>query len=219
MSHLQPVRIDAVKRLSYFVALPLGLLGTLALFWLMQWLITPGDLIKKDAQAYNMIDFVRVKREPESPEQKKRLPPEPKQKPMPKMQTPEIATTAQQQPQPQAISADMPNLQHSTGFAKGPKLTMDAMRGDSELTPLVRINPQYPPRARRAGVEGYVKARLNVDVKGLVKSIEILESEPAGEFTKSVMRTLKRWKFKPKVVDGKPMEYSGTVTIEFKLEK
>lgn len=204
--------------IRHIMALSGGMLGALALFWGMQHLIAPDESIRKAIPEHTIIDFVRIKHEQRAPEPKKREIHQNKPKPMPPLQAPALNTLAAQTPSPIPVLPQMPAMQTHTGFTQGPKLSMAAMQGDSELAPLVRINPQYPPHARRLGIQGYVKAELVVDTEGKVKSIEIIESEPAGEFDRAVRRSLIRWKFKPKTEAGKAMEYSGVVTIRFNLQ-
>lgn len=219
---MQRPRNSLSRFLPYLLLVPAGLAGALALFWFMQWMIMPAEGFHKRVTTHHLVDFVRVKEESTAPEQKRRAPPEPKPEEMPKMRTP-MQTTAdraqQQNLPPQPVRAELPNLGGATGFAKGPALPLAPTEGDAELTPLVSVPPQYPPRARRMGIEGHVKARLRVDAEGIVQSVEIVESVPPGQFDRSVLRTLKRWKFKPKVVDGTPMAHTGTVTIQFTLEQ
>ncbi|WP_352311523.1 energy transducer TonB, partial [Psychrobacter sp. W2-37-MNA-CIBAN-0211] len=43
---------------------------------------------------------------------------------------------------------------------------------------------------------------------------------PKRLFDREAIRALKKWKYKPKIVDGKPLRQSGmTVQLDFTLEK
>ncbi|MGH8481960.1 MAG: TonB family protein [Nevskiaceae bacterium] len=48
-------------------------------------------------------------------------------------------------------------------------------------------------------------------------NVEVLKSRPRGYFDHSAVSAVKLWKFKPKVVDGEPVETSGVQRIEYKL--
>jgi protein TonB len=64
------------------------------------------------------------------------------------------------------------------------------------LTPLYRVNPVFPREAIQRHVEkGRVLARLDVDEKGLVTAVHIIESEPPHVFDREVTRALSQWKF------------------------
>jgi len=94
---------------------------------------------------------------------------------------------------------------------------MSMSKMDSALTPMVQIKPVYPSRATRMRQEGYVKAELNVDVTGRVISVKIVKSIPEGVFDKSAIKALKRWRFRPKTVEGKAMAQIGVITLNYKL--
>ena len=91
--------------------------------------------------------------------------------------------------------------------------------GDDQPTPIVRIEPKYPIEAARNGIEGWVKLSFTVNEVGSVEDIEILASEPEGVFEREAQRALAKWKYKPQIVDGKPVKQPGlTVVLVFKIE-
>ena len=68
-----------------------------------------------------------------------------------------------------------------------------------------------------AGVEGWVKVIFTVEPDGSVSSPKVVESKPPRVFDSSALRAIKKWKFKPKVVNGIAVSQDGTQIIEFKL--
>jgi protein TonB len=89
---------------------------------------------------------------------------------------------------------------------------------DAPLTPLTRIPPLYPMRAKRKGIEGWVKVKFLVDTAGTVEAVTILEAQPAEIFDRSVRRCLAGWRFKPGTVEGMAVKTWVTTTIRFELE-
>lgn len=89
---------------------------------------------------------------------------------------------------------------------------------DAPLTPLTRIPPLYPMRAKRKGIEGWVKVKFLVDTAGTVGSVTILEARPAEVFDQSARRCVAGWRFKPGTVEGMPVKTWVTQTIRFELE-
>ena len=89
--------------------------------------------------------------------------------------------------------------------------------GNSQVIPLVRINPQYPRNELLSGVEGWVKVKFIVEPDGSVSSPRVVQSKPPRVFDSSALRAIKKWKFKPKVVNGIAVQQAGTQVIEFKL--
>ena len=80
------------------------------------------------------------------------------------------------------------------------------------LTPLFRVEPIYPREALQRHVDqGRVVARLDVDGKGSVTAVRIVESDPPRVFDREVTRALSQWKFE---ADGNP--YIAEITIDFK---
>jgi protein TonB len=103
----------------------------------------------------------------------------------------------------------------STGFKLGNMMTRD---GDA--TPIVRIEPQYPIAAARDGKEGWVQLSFSIDELGGVVDIEVIDAEPKRLFDREAKRALSKWKYKSKIVDGKPIKQTGLqVQLDFKLNQ
>lgn len=89
---------------------------------------------------------------------------------------------------------------------------------DSPLTPLVKIPPMYPMRAKRRGIEGWVRIRFQVDRRGRVNLPEVLEADPEKVFDSSVIKCVEQWRFKPGTVQGRAVNTLVETTIRFELE-
>jgi len=90
---------------------------------------------------------------------------------------------------------------------------------DSKPGALGQALPPYPRRARRRGIEGWVKVRFVVTKDGRVRNLTVLEESPLRVFHKTVMNTVPRWHFRPARKDGRPVNVWVEQTINFKLEK
>ncbi len=211
-------------------SLLLGCGAALGLFFLMQRLVIPDAAVSLQERRNPVLEFVRLDAEPPAPQPQRQMRPKPPAESEPEPLTAPASGAQAAEPVPEIpVVAHLPPLRQSGRFATGPALPpvlerkgadpTAPMNLDRELTPLVRINPMYPPHLRRIGIEGHVKARIRVDKEGSVAGIDIVESEPQGRFDRTVLHALRQWKFQPKTVDGVRMAYSGVVTIEFKLVK
>lgn len=88
-----------------------------------------------------------------------------------------------------------------------------------QLTPptVVRRAPaQYPPQAKRQGVEGFVELDVLVDAQGNPEEIRVVRSEPSGVFDKSAVRAVMRWKFEPARRNGTAEPARTRTVIQFR---
>ncbi|MFZ2054057.1 MAG: energy transducer TonB [Candidatus Aminicenantales bacterium] len=79
-----------------------------------------------------------------------------------------------------------------------------------------RIDPVYPEAARQAGIQGLVLLEATTDEKGDVVAIRVLKSIP--ELDQAAIDALKKWKYEPFIIEGKPKGVVFTVTIQFRLQ-
>lgn len=203
-----------MKRIA--LALLASALFTLGLFWVMHRMVSgPAELQRPD-QDRAVVDFIRLKQDSQT-ELKERRKPEP-----PKPQKPKLPqeSVSQQDVPMQQIPFKVPQVTPDLSLSQQ-SLLGDAVVGlgfgDSDVIPLVRMNAVYPQRALRQKIEGFVTARLQITPEGTVESVDIIEAQPRGVFEREAIRALYKYKFKPKMENGRPVAQTATQTIEFKL--
>lgn len=87
-----------------------------------------------------------------------------------------------------------------------------------KLKPIVKIKPKYPRDAAKEGVEGWVSFSFDINEVGGVENIVVLDASPKGIFEREARRALRKWKYRPLIVDGSPQKNSGvTEIVEFKI--
>lgn len=189
---------------------------TLALFWVMHRMVSgPAELQRLD-QDRAVVDFVRLKQDSQTELKERRRPEPPKpQKPrLPQESVTEQAVNMQQ------MSFNLPDISPDLSVSQQ-SLLGDAVVGmgfgDSDVIPLVRMNAVYPQRALRQKIEGFVTARLQINPEGTVDDVQIVDAQPRGVFEREAIRALYKYKFKPKMENGRPVAQTATQTIEFKL--
>lgn len=90
---------------------------------------------------------------------------------------------------------------------------------DRDAVPLVRIEPDYPMQARQRGQEGWVVLEFTISTAGTVKDVAVVASEPGTVFDRAAVSAVRKWKYNPKVVSGKPVERPGVkVRLDFEME-
>jgi protein TonB len=186
---------------------------TFGLFYLMQALILGEDAELGDPGG-SLIDFVRLKKESELDVKKRKMPEkkEPEEPPPP----PDLSMSRSQMPDQDlgemAFAVDV-----GIDMTGGPDLS--AAASDSDVVPIVRVNPQYPLRAAERGVEGWVEVQFTISKTGTVKDPVILNAQPQNIFNREALRAIRKWKYNPKIEDGEPVERLGVkVRLTFQLQ-
>ncbi|MEE9395589.1 MAG: energy transducer TonB [Methylococcales bacterium] len=213
--------------LRWVYSLSLGLLISLALFGFMLFLISHDQIGFKETDDIKMVDFIRLKRETQIEAKKRSIPDKPppvKQPPPPKLQIHQAKRVTTQTPNIDMPNLDLPvsarmngsllnGLQVLSGVGDG----QIAMSG--ELIPLVRIEPSYPMRAASRRIEGWVKVTFTITTEGTVKDPKVVDAKPRKIFNRNAIRAILKWKFKPQIEDGKPIERLAVQTLEFTLRR
>lgn len=201
------------ERIIRFVpTVALGVLTAFFLFWVMQALIgVTGEL--KEGRPPLSVDYVRLKRD-RTPETKKREPPKrekPKQQPPP----PDMNMAKAMRPG-DAVSDIVPMV--DTGVELEKATSLGAGGGDRGVVPLVRVDPDYPPRARQRGIEGYVDVEFTITPVGTVQDPVVIAANPSFVFDRAALRAVRKWKYDPKIENGVPVARPGVqVRIRFEL--
>ncbi len=196
----------------YVISIFTGVAVTLTLLFVMQLLIESGQSALTKPRERAQLDFVRVKRNenlnvqemtPEKPPKPPETPPE-----TPPQDMDNIDTDAP------SIDIARPSVNANTNIG-GPG-RMNIAEGD--YLPIVRVAPVYPTRALSRGIEGYVDMSFTVTITGTVKDPIVVDST-SSMFNRAATRAVLKFKYKPRVVDGVPVEVPGVMTrITFQLQ-
>jgi protein TonB len=196
----------------YIFSIVTGTLVTLSLLFIMHLLIEFGESAITEEKERHTLEFVRIKRnenlntEDITPEK----PPKPPEVP------PEIPPQDMDSVDPNAPTINIPPPTVATNIDIGGPGSMNIAEGD--YLPIVRVAPVYPARALSRGIEGYVDMSFTVTTSGTVTD-PIVQFSTSSLFDRAATRAVLKFKYKPRVVDGQPVEVSGVKTrITFKIE-
>lgn len=89
---------------------------------------------------------------------------------------------------------------------------------DQPPRPIRTFPPQYPFIAKRDNITGRVLLRFVVDVDGNPKEAEVVKGEPEGVFDDAALKALERYKFKPAIKGGKPVNCIVKLPIVFQMD-
>ena len=213
----QPLLWWLGRLLEVFVAILAAILVTAALIYLEQFLIEGGEKALDESPNSQLVDIVRVKEEVEVATRERR------QKPPPPDQAPEI-----QKPQ-MATNFDLDSAYSMSNPADGMSNDLELGLGfgfsDGEYLPIVKVSPEYPRRALVEGLAGWVIVEFTVGKAGNVidpvvvgncavpqregqESLECVD-RPSSIFDRSALKAAKKFKYKPKVIDGEPIDTAG----------
>lgn len=194
------------------LAVGVGFLATFALFWVMQALISEeGELL--EVRPPPRIEFVRLRKD-SAPEMKEREPPK-REKPEQPPPPPEMNLAKNMKPG-EAVGEIIPMV--DTGAELAEATNLGAGGSDSDVVPLVRVDPDYPPQARQRRIEGYVDVEFTIGPAGTVEDARVIGALPPSVFEDAALRAVRRWRYNPKIEHGSPVSRPGVkVRIRFEL--
>ena len=200
-----------------------GLSGTviaLLLFWIMQSLISGGRDLNADRDEGLRLDFIQVDRDELERIKERKPPPEPE--PPKKPPPPKLVVDNPDPPKQNMPKMEMPKISLGVASGDGPYLggwSADNPGVDGDVIPIVRIDPQWPREALLDGTSGYVILEFTIEADGSVSDAEVVESQPRRVFDRNAIRAIYKWKFKPRVVDGRPVARRASTRIDFQVQQ
>lgn len=210
--HHEPGSHPALLLVSHIVTpVVLGGIITVALFYLMQYLIASHGPVYTKAKNIQLVNFVRVPQMSEV--QTRDLHPK---KPPPPEKMPPVRNTENFNVQVHAASFSMQPVKPApTG-----RLTEGwTFESDGNYMPIVKVAPIYPTSAEMTGQEGWVVLQFTINKEGRVIDPEVVddcaevtapgkhvaeqcEENPNSVFDQSALDAARKFKYRPKVVNG-----------------
>lgn len=198
--------------LRYILALVLGAVATAALFLLMQTLIKSDGAAFDEGITGRIVEFVRVPEQQDiQTRDRKPKPPPPPDEPPPDAPRPNFDASRT------TIGVDMGRVNPQVGMQiEG----VGGFSSDGEYLPIVKVAPVYPRRAQTRGIEGHVLLEFVVTRTGAVRDPVVVEAQPPGIFDRAAIDAALRFKYRPKVVNGEPIDVAGVRNlITFELSE
>jgi TonB family protein len=158
-----------------------------------------------------------------------RPPPPKQQQDVPKPRTKKVAIPDPTPDEPEPIrledleqELDLPDTDALFDIPEGPppaEPTGPIQVGGDVKAPvkLAAPQPQYTEIARKARIQGIVIVQAIIDKQGNVTNVKILKSLPMG-LAEAAADAIKKWKFKPATLNGKPVAVYYNLTVNFTLQ-
>lgn len=77
--------------------------------------------------------------------------------------------------------------------------------------------PPYTEEARKSRIQGVVILEAIIDAMGNVTEVKVLKGLPEG-LTDSAVASIRKWRFKPATLDGRPVPVFFNLSIRFSLQ-
>ncbi len=179
-----------------------ALIVTFLLFFLMQYLIAKtGNNELNHTETVYFLEFIRLIDDTEEI-----LPPD------------QIITPKPVDPPPDVIMDEWDEID-STGASmrisqnEGIYMPLDdnllSASINTELISIVEMQPVYPRVAISKNIEGFVIVEFTVSKSGTTESIRVIEAKPDNVFEKSAIKAASKFKYRPRIVDGKAQVVTG----------
>ncbi len=191
----QPQSIFNFKLIGFMA---LAAFITFALFVIMQKLIEQDGSYITEPEELVFINPVLSEEDPNTIIKTRIKPPPP----------PQVKPQPTRPVEPAEPNTDSPSFEPIVGLGT-PKITPTSFGGgieDADSRPIVRISPKYPATAAQQGIEGWVQLEFTIDASGIVKDIKVTDAQPKRIFNREAIRALRKWKYRPQLVNGKPVD-------------
>jgi protein TonB len=78
-----------------------------------------------------------------------------------------------------------------------------------------RIQPNYPPLARQARIQGTVVLHAVISKEGAIENLTLVSGHPM--LAPAAIDAVKQWRYKPYLLNGEPVEVDTEVQVNFTL--
>jgi protein TonB len=208
-----------VHAFRFPIAFGMGLAFTGAMFWFL-WALINVQLQAGEIKVAQKIEFTRLRRDSDVRTIKKDKPQ--LEKPVAAPVSPQMAKASVSRAGTEVVPSNLlqaPGIDTKAGLGLGSGIQLGTGGLDRDVLPLVRINPDYPPRAQSRGVQGWVLVQFTITPQGTVADAKVIDAQPKGIFDEAAVKAVSRWKYNPKVEGGVAVERRGIqVKLTFQLE-
>lgn len=85
----------------------------------------------------------------------------------------------------------------------------------AEGKPVHRVDPEYPEEARRRQIQGPVVLDVRTRRDGAIQEIRLVSGQAV--LADAAIAAVKQWQFRPRTVNGQPVEMQTRITLNFRL--
>ncbi len=78
-----------------------------------------------------------------------------------------------------------------------------------------RVQPNYPPLARQARIQGQVVLQAEISKEGTIQNLQLISGHPM--LAPAAIEAVKQWRYKPYLLNGEPVAVDTQVVVNFTL--
>jgi protein TonB len=78
-----------------------------------------------------------------------------------------------------------------------------------------RVQPNYPPLARQARIQGQVVLQAEISKEGAIQNLQLISGHPM--LAPAAIEAVKQWRYKPYLLNGEPVAVETQVVVNFTL--
>ena len=99
---------------------------------------------------------------------------------------------------------------------QAPPLVRHLVSEPAQMAQLIRrVEPIYPALAKQIQHEGRVELRAIISTAGTIESLEVLSGDPL--FIQSALAAVREWRYRPTILNGRPIEVDTHITVIYTL--
>jgi periplasmic protein TonB len=88
-------------------------------------------------------------------------------------------------------------------------------QGVSQGLLITKVQPKYPKKARKKGIQGTVVLHALISKAGDIATVELVSGDPL--LAPAAIDAVKQWKYKPYLLQGKPVDVDTQIVVNFTL--
>jgi len=98
-----------------------------------------------------------------------------------------------------------------------PAQRVRVLQGVSQGLLIKRVQPKYPKKARKEGIQGTVVLHAIISKEGDITSLELVSGDPL--LASAAIEAVKQWKYKPYLLQGNPVAVDTEIVENFTLSR
>lgn len=114
-----------------------------------------------------------------------------------------------------AKKGQLESLRERISYLRSGSIPVNAQAQNEKL--VFKVQPAYPENAVKEGIEGWVWLHVVISEQGTVEDLTVTSGHPW--LAEAAAEAVKKWRYKPTLLDGQPVKVSTMVKVVFSLKQ